>query len=397
MAGDVSYQLYESYFQRARDAEAAGRIAEAKKMYYMAAEALLKSAKGATGDVKKAQIARADKLVRLADLLQVPARPGARTDAGGAGGARADAARIGATPSGKTNPVRQENSSNSDESNTVWQAQEKPDVGFDDIAGLADVKDAIRKRVILPRLHPEVYEAFNRKVAGGILLYGPPGTGKTMIAKAVAREVDAKFFSVRCSDVVGKYFGEAERNVKSLFETARGCDNAVIFFDEFEALAARRGGHSTVMNRLVPELLSQMDGFSTVERNNVMILAATNRPWDLDSAFLRPPRLTEKVYVGLPDYEARLFLIEKNFKNVPHEEGVTCEDLAQHTDGYNAADIVALCGAIKDIPIARTIENGGEISPVTVEDVAEGLEKIQSSVQKDDIRKILAWEQSQGK
>ncbi len=380
MAGDVSYQLFEIYYNRAKSAESAGRIQEAKQMYLNASDALLKTARETGGETRSAMIRRADKLVKLAESLKEPPRAGAEPDPSGK-----------AAGDGAQGPEDKGGRAADDQATTMWQAAGKPNVSFDDIAGLEDVKEAIRGRIILPRTHPEVYNLFRRKVAGGILLYGPPGTGKTMIAKAVAREVDADFYSVRCSDIVGKYFGEAEKNVKSLFETARRSEAAVIFFDEFEALGAERGDDSSVMNRLVPELLSQMDGFLSGESNMLMCMAATNRPWDLDSAFLRPPRLTEKIYVGLPDYDGRLFIVTKAFQGVPCAPGVDPGYIAGCADGYNAADIVELCGAIKDIAIRRTIDTG-RTSNIGRQDVAEALKKVRSSVRQADIDRIRQWE-----
>lgn len=366
----ISYQMFETYYRKATEAERAEKPAEAKKMYLMASQSMLKAAQESSGEMKKAMVQKADKLQRIADAISVMPK---------------------AMP-----PKKQQRESrdlkDSDESLTVWKRAEKPKTRFDDIAGLKEVKESIQKRIILPRLHPELYKTFRREVNGGILLYGPPGTGKTMMAKAIASEIDADFFSVCCSDIVGKYFGDSEKNVKGLFESARSCESAVIFFDEFEALGTHRGGHSTVMNRLVPELLSQMDGFSGKLSEKILVLAATNRPWDIDSAFMRPPRLTEKIYVGLPDYEARRYLIQKAFQDVPCGQEVSIERIAKLTEDYNAADLIALCGSIKDQAILRCIESGN-ISCVLEEDINEGLRKIKSSVQKKDIEQIRRWEQ----
>lgn len=374
----VSYQLFETYYEKAKEAENIGKNREAKELYLLAGETLLKVAKDSTGEMKNVLIQRADKLRNIAE--SIPIRKG------GTGQAEH-------VPEKKIMEARENDSSKEEEKR--WKSAGKPNVHFDDIAGLADVKESIRRRVILPRLHPDVYKEFRRNVSGGILLYGPPGTGKTMIAKAIACEVDAEFFSIRCSDIVGKYFGEAEKNVKSLFETARSVASAVLFFDEFEALASQRGGHSTVMNRLVPELLSQMDGFSVSDSSSMLFLAATNRPWDIDSAFLRPPRLTEKVYVGLPDYEARLFLAQKAIDGLPCEPEVVPEEIARLTEGYNAADIVSFCETLKDGAIDRTIALGQQ-SRITREDLDEVVRKVHSSVQKKDIEQIMNWEKNQG-
>ena len=373
MASDIHYQTFETYYKKASEAEKENRLQDAKRLYLLAADSLLKAAKNADGEMKISLISRADKLTQISDAITLQPKEGSKGQ-------------------GRSEKI----SAASEESGTIWHSSGKPDVRFDDIAGLYDVKESIRRRIILPRQHPEVYQTFRREVNGGILLYGPPGTGKTMIAKAIAAEVDAEFYSIRCSDIVGKYFGEAEKNVKSLFETARRSESAVLFFDEFEALATKRGGDSTVMNRLVPELLSQMDGFSVENQDNILILAATNRPWDLDSAFLRPPRLTEKIYIGLPDRDARLFLLCRAFQHVPLEEGVELESVADRTDGYNAADIIALCGAVKDRAIERTIREQ-DTSRICSEDFSAALEQYHSSVRKEDIQKIRKWETSMGK
>lgn len=373
----ISYQIFETYYTKAKEAESMGRYKEAKKMYFLAGETLLRSAKEVSGEMKSALVRRADKLIQIAETIQLEERPQAEESI----------SNIGRTI--KAKEVRSE-----EESETVWKSVGKPRVHFEDIAGLADVKESIRRRIILPRQHPDVYELFHRRVGGGILLYGPPGTGKTMIAEAIACEVDAEFFSIHCSDIVGKYFGEAEKNVKNLFETARTAKSAVLFFDEFEALGSQRGDNSSVMNRLVPELLSQMDGFSVSDRSNLLFLAATNRPWDIDSAFLRPPRLTEKIYVGLPDYEARLFLVNKEIEEVPHDPDVCAEEIAKLTEGYNAADVVSFCEVLKDGAIDRTIADGQKRN-ITRSDVEVTLKKIHSSVQKKDVEQIRKWEQTQ--
>ena len=386
MAVDNTMRMFDTYKHYAEEAERAGRYQEAANQYRMAAKCAYEAAVQAKGSARDSLVRRGDLLVGIADALEKTAKAQQQKPKPGA------AAPAAGKSAPRTPPV---SNSSSDESNTVWQAERKPNVTFDDIAGLEDVKQAIRERIILPRQHPEIFSQFRLKAEGGVLLYGPPGTGKTMIAKAIAHEIDSSFFSVRCSDIVGKYFGEAERNVKSLFETARAEKSAIIFFDEFEALAAKRGGHSTVMNRLVPELLSQMDGFTADDsQGRLLILAATNRPWDIDSAFMRPPRLTQKIHVTLPDFPARLFLIEKAFRGVP-VDGFDASVCADRTDGANAADIVALCNQIKMAAVQRTINVDGQVSPVTAEDLETALSKFHSSVQKADILQIQRWEESQ--
>ena len=380
MKEGINYSLFEIYFQKAKEAADNGRYREAQNMYLDACEQLLKIAQQTSGEMKKSTIRRADSIKLLADTMK------AKAD-------QADAKRAEAAAAAKDQGNTASGKGSGGDTESFWKTEGKTGISFADIAGLDDVKESIRERIILPRQYPEVYKRFRLDAKGGVLLYGPPGTGKTMIAKALASELNADFYSIHASDIVDKYFGESEKHVKSLFETARSKKVAVIFFDEFEALGSERGTDSPVMNRLVPELLSQMDGFSSSDDSDVMILAATNRPWDLDSAFLRPPRLTIKVYVGLPDPPARRFLIGKAFRDVPLSPDVSLESIAARTEGYNCADIDALCASIKQPAVNRTIRSGtGAESFITEEDIKAGLTKIRSSVHQKDIDKIREWE-----
>jgi len=272
---------------------------------------------------------------------------------------------------------------------------ESPNVYFSDIAGLENVKKIIRLKIIEPILHPELYQRFRKSSNGGILLYGPPGTGKTMIARAIATETQLDFFSVRCSDIVGKSFGDGERNLKGLFDAARESGRAMIFFDEFESLACKRGGGSTVMNRIVPELLSQMDGFQKAE-GVLVILASTNRPWDLDSAVLRPPRMTERIYVGLPDFAARHYMVKKALEALPKQEALDYDAIAEALEGFNCADIAAFVERVKEAPILRGLVDNSTEQYIYQQDVDEALANSRSSVQKADLEAFSKWEASQG-
>ena len=376
----LAYRMYEEYYARAKAAYQSGKLAEAKKMYLHAGEELLQAAREVKGETRSALIRRAENLVRLSDAIEIPRPVAAPPEAAGPGSGEG---ATGASAKG--------------DAASMWTPSEKPNVHFDDIAGLAHVKEAVYTRVILPFKNPEVYAAFDSSRNSGILLYGPPGTGKTMIAKAIATEVDAPFYSVRCSDIVDKYFGESEKHVRALFAAARANDRAVLFFDEFEALAARRGTDSSVMSRLVPELLSQIDGFTTNPDKSLILLAATNRPWDLDTAFLRPPRLTEKIYVGLPDEAARTYLIERKLAKVPHDPSLNVAHIAALTEGFNSADVAEFCEYMKTGAIKRTIAAGGTaaMSGVCQADVDEAAKHVRSSVQQSDLINIQRWEQTQ--
>lgn len=287
-------------------------------------------------------------------------------------------------------------SSNSDtDEKKLFEAIPVPDISFDDVVGLEDVKDAVRRKIIEPRKNPELYKKYKIKTGGGILMYGPPGTGKTMIAKAIAHEVNAEFFSLRCSELVSKYFGGTEQNIGQLFETARSKKNAVIFFDEFEALAIGRDrNNSTVMKRVVPELLTQMQGIKDSDDSTLLIVAATNMPWMIDSAFMRPGRFDERIYVGLPDDEARRGIISHNLTGVPCSESIDYSALVEHTAGFNCADIVQFVDKAKTSALDRERETGAV--GITMEDFNEAIKTSRSSVMRSDIEKMMAWKRENG-
>lgn len=260
----------------------------------------------------------------------------------------------------------------------------KTGIKMDDIAGMEEAKEAIRMRVILPIQHPEVYAKYNKKVGGGILLYGLPGTGKTMFAQAVTNELDAVFYEVKCSDIVSKWYGESEQRIKKLFRDARKNKRAVIFFDEFEALGKSRNSSETNDLNIVPELLAQIQGFEKSE-NTLLLLAATNRPWDIDSALLRPGRFNEKILIPLPDDKSRRAIIEKQLHDVPVDESVSIDDIVKITDGFNGADVVEFCDQLKNGPILRSIRNKTDNEAITSTDIETTSKKVKSSVSEEDI------------
>lgn len=276
-----------------------------------------------------------------------------------------------------------------------FSAAEKTTVSFDDIAGLQHAKQLIMDEIINPLLHKELYERFHIENNGGLLLFGPPGGGKTMMARAVAAQANMAFFSVRCSDIVGKYFGEAEKHVQALFNAAREAKNAVIFMDEAEALACRRGGNSTVMNRLVPELLSQMDGFEKFD-GHIIVIFATNRPYDLDPAFLRPGRLPNHCYIPLPDPEVRRVFLQKLIENRPCMGRVDIDELVRRTERFSCADLVNLVKRSCQRPINRSIQRkmAGDVNPeefLTQEDLDNALSMLHPSVEPEEIARLEKW------
>ena len=268
-----------------------------------------------------------------------------------------------------------------------------PDVTFEDVAGMYEVKEIVRDKVIYPRVYPHLFKTFRKKSGGGILLYGLPGTGKTMIAKAIAKETGAKMFTVKPSDLLSKWFGNSEKNVRKLFLAARSEKNAVIFFDEIEGFASSRDSESDSMNRVVGELLTQMQGVTDDnDEDRILLIAATNRPWDIDSAFLRPGRFDERIYVPLPDLEARKVIIRNSILGIPGNEEVAVDDLAQETEGFNGADVEYLCEKAKEIAIRRVIAGSMKNKKFTKEDFDRALKEVRSSVVKKDISRLESWE-----
>jgi vacuolar protein-sorting-associated protein 4 len=214
---------------------------------------------------------------------------------------------------------------------------EKPDVKWIEVAGLAEAKRSLQEAVILPKRFPHLFTG-KRTAWKSILLYGPPGTGKTYLAKAVATESDAAFFSVSSSDLLNKWIGQSEKMVKELFSLARSKGNSIIFIDEIDALISARGdddeGHS---RRVKTEFLVNMDGVGK-NADGVLVLAATNTPWDLDDALLR--RMERRVYIPLPDMEGREHLLRLHLGDTPHNMSRhDFAEVARMVDGYSGSDL----------------------------------------------------------
>ena len=273
-----------------------------------------------------------------------------------------------------------------------------PVISFEDIAGLEEVKEIVRVKVLLPLQHPEFLEGYVKKNGGGLLLYGPPGTGKTMIAAAIANEIGAKFCSVKPSDLLHQGAGNTEKAVRSLFAQARSFPCSVIYFDEMDSISPK-STKSQYAKQLRSELLAQLQGIESYgkETGNILFLiAATNKPWEVDSAFIRPGRFGTRVYVGLPDAEARKYLIERRINKIAEKGIVLIDDdidvdaIVEKTNGYNGSDITNLLDRVEEISALRGIKTGNKL--LSQADFDNALSEITSSVQRDDIEKLLKWE-----
>lgn len=245
-------------------------------------------------------------------------------------------------------------------------------ITFADVGGLELVKEQIRRRIIRPFQKPSLFQRFKKRVGGGILLYGPPGCGKTLLARATAGECDARFFSVAISDVLDMYIGESERKLHALFEKARASTPSVLFFDELEALAARRQ-HSRegTSAKMVSQFLAEMDGFSQ-NNTGVLILGATNVPWAVDSAFRRPGRFDRVQFVPPPEREAREHIFQILLSGRPVEPTCDVAVLAKRTAGFSGADLEQVVETAADEAIDRSLSSGTE-SVITQRDLEQAL------------------------
>jgi transitional endoplasmic reticulum ATPase len=220
---------------------------------------------------------------------------------------------------------------------------EVPKVSWDDVGGLNDVKQNLREAVEWPLSQPEVFKRMGIHPPRGILLYGPPGTGKTLIAKAVANESQANFISIKGPEVMSKWVGESEKAVRELFKKARQVAPSIVFLDELDAIAPRRGAYSGshVTESVVNQILTSIDGLESME--GVVVIGATNRPDILDPGLLRPGRFDRLLLIRAPDEESRFEILKIHTKGMPLTKDVSLEQLAKECEGYSGADIEALC------------------------------------------------------
>ncbi|NKF48994.1 AAA family ATPase [Shewanella sp. WXL01] len=254
--------------------------------------------------------------------------------------------------------------SNDDTNDTEITRLIKPadkNISFVDVGGLEEVKKQIRKKIITPFQKPSLFSKFRKKVGGGILFYGPPGCGKTMLARATAGECNASFYNVAISDILDMYIGESERKLHAIFEEARANTPAVIFFDEVEALAAKRQNtREATSSKLVSLFLSELDGFAQ-DNQGVLILGATNVPWALDSAFRRPGRFDRVVFIAPPDQQARAEIIKGLLDGRPGADSINVSKLAKQTSGFSGADLMNVIESAVDEAIDESIEKEEEV------------------------------------
>ncbi|KAH7433831.1 hypothetical protein KP509_07G088300 [Ceratopteris richardii] len=286
--------------------------------------------------------------------------------------------------------------------------ESSPGIRWDDIAGLSEAKRLLEEAVVLPLWMPEYFQGIRRPWKG-VLMFGPPGTGKTLLAKAVATECGTTFFNVSSATLASKWRGESERMVRCLFDLARAYAPSTIFIDEIDSLCNARGasGEHESSRRVKSELLVQVDGVNNSsssgedgEKKTVMVLAATNFPWDIDEALRR--RLEKRIYIPLPNEESRRELIRINLRGVEVAADVDIDEVARRTEGYSGDDLTNICRdasmngmrrkiAGKTRDEIRNMTKDAMQEPVAMCDFEEALSKISRSVSSADIERHEKW------
>lgn len=374
MNNQPTIEAYKSFYQQAKDFYAAGDIPAAREAFLRAAELANQISVGAKSyDVKMEYHKLAAKILDFVKTGCSGKKP-----VTSAAGSENDLPKAEEKPS--FTPVQPSGASDR--------------ITFADVAGLEDVKEQITFKVLSPMQKPELAEKYHIRAGGKILLYGPPGTGKTFIARAIAGEVDAEFFAVNCQDLISKYMGDSSKQLDSLFAEAEKHEKAIIFFDEFDSVASKRGdgtgGVDAEMARFVATFLTKVDGFKPTANKMLLLIAATNRPWALDSAMLRGGRFDTQIYVGVPDQAAREFLVNRALGSIAKEEDVDLSKLAWALEGYGGGDVTAICEKIKLEPYKREVLTG-EAQRITREDCNKVLASSRNVITPEELEKFKAY------
>ena len=275
------------------------------------------------GVLGRAYLANAERLLNVAETLK------AKVDAASVKSGE-PSPNVAATPAGGV--------PGEGDGRKRWTIEKNTGIRLSDVKGLVEAKAAVEDAFVNSVRHSDIYDRLKIKFPSGMLLYGPPGTGKTMFARAIANEMDTVFMHVKMSDLKSKYVGETEKNIAEMFQEAHSYQRCILFIDECESLLRTRGNQKV---NAVESFLVEMDGIknSFDDGNKLFLLFATNRPWMLDSAITRPGRIGNLVYVGLPDAEAREFIIRSALKDLPLAADVDIGELVKRTEGYSGAEL----------------------------------------------------------
>lgn len=255
----------------------------------------------------------------------------------------------------------------------------KPVLTFEDVGGLSHLKETIKDTIIYPFLNPQLANEFGIKGGGGVLFYGPPGCGKTYIVKAAIGETALPFINVKISDVVSKYYGETEKNIARIFDEARKRAPCILFIDEIDAIGGRRDATTRKSEKMeINQLLSEIDGIQS-QNENILVIGATNAPWDLDPALRRPGRLNYLIYVPIPDKDSRKEIFKIHLSDMPHSFEVNLELLATSTEGYSSSDIAGICNDVRLLPWKHAIKTGQK-RKISMDDFISVIKKRPSSL-----------------
>ncbi len=255
---------------------------------------------------------------------------------------------------------------------------ERPTINFSDVGGMDELKEEIKTKIIYPLQHPELYEAYGKKIGGGILFYGPPGCGKTYLARATAGEIHANFISVGINQILDMWLGSSEKNLHALFEEARRNTPCVMFFDEVDALGASRTDlRQSAGRHLINQFLAEMDG-DQYSNEGILILGATNAPWHLDSAFRRPGRFDRILFVPPPDEKTRSEILKVSLKGKPVSD-MDFSLFAKKSEGLSGADIQAVVNLAVEEKLKQAMKTGNVV-PLATQDILLSLKSIRSSV-----------------
>jgi len=235
-------------------------------------------------------------------------------------------------------------------------------INFSVVGGLSDVKETLKMAIVYPAKHQDIFKFYKKKISRGIMLYGPPGCGKTYIARAVAGECSAEFFDIKITDIYNKYYGESEKSIHDIFEIAResaGENPSIVFIDEIDAIGSRRDSRlEQFEKRIVNQLLIEISDIE-YDNSNVITIVATNTPWNIDPALMRPGRFDKHIFIAPPDLMAREEIFKLNMKDRPIRD-VDFKKLAELTENYSAADIVQVCEEAAGIALKEALEKDYE-------------------------------------